>query len=218
MPRPRPASASPPTAVTAPLPDRRSFLQRAALGGVALTVGPVVLPIAGLVPSAGAQQRDDEALAAFAESLELVLVEVYGAAMPLLSEAITPVAQTFAGHHRDHAETFAELAGDAATGAPNPVLLEALAPVLDGLSGQGEALALARDLESQVVVTYTWAMTTIEDAPVVEGVATILPIEAAHAAALAEALGEGLEASFPSGAFESADLTFGLDPVAHPVR
>jgi hypothetical protein len=201
-----------------PTTDRRSFLQQAALGAAAITIGPTVLPLAGLLPAAGAQQRDDEALAAFAESLELTLVEAYEAGEPLLSEDLAAVAQTFASHHREHAATFAELAGDQAGGEANPVMLEALTPLLEELDGQTSTLSLLRDLENQVVITYAWAMTTLEAASVIEGVATILPVESAHATALAEALGEGPQAWFPSGAFEADDLAFGIDPAFHPIR
>ena len=196
---------------------RRSFLARVAAGGAALSFGSALVPVSRLLSAAGAQQLDDIAIAAFAESVELSLVAAYDAGLPFLSSELTPVAETFASHHREHADVFGGLAGDAASGQPNAALMGALAPGIDALGGTNDVLAFVKTLENQAVATYAYALTAIEGTEVVTATASILPIESAHAAALSFALGEGPEAWFPFGAFESADIVNGLDPAVFPV-
>lgn len=196
---------------------RRSFLKRVAAGGAALSFGSALVPVSGLLSAAGAQRFDDAAIAAFAESVELSLVAAYEAGVPFLSSELTPVAETFMGHHREHAEVFAELAGDEASGQPNTALMGALAPGIDSLAGTNDVLLFAKTLENQAVATYGYTLTAIEGTEVVTATASILPIESAHAAALSFALGEGPDAWFPFGAFESPDIANGLDPAVFPV-
>lgn len=196
---------------------RRSFLTRAAAGGAALSFGSVLVPVSRLLPRAGAQPLDDVAIAAFAESVELSLVAAYEAGVPFLSSELTPVAETFMEHHREHAEVFAELAGDAASGQPNTALMGALAPGIEALTGTNDVLVFAKTLENQAVATYGYTFTVLEGSDVVTATAGILPIESAHATALSYAVGEGPEAWFPFGAFESPDIANGLDPAVFPV-
>lgn len=197
-------------------PDRRTFLARAAAGG-AVSLGGVLVPVTRWLPAAGAQTGGVEALAAFAESVELVAVSAYESGAELLSAGLAPVLQTFRGHHEEHAATYAEVAGSAATGAPNVALLEALTPAIEALSTQNEVLRFARDLENQLAVTWGHLLSRVEDDDAVAALATILPVEASHAAELAYELEEGPDAWFPFGPFESSDLAVGFDPSVFPV-
>ena len=206
----------PTTERAAPTP-RRTFLRRATSGALVVAIGPALVPAGRFLPAAGAQATGDAALAAFAESIELVAVAAYEAGAELLSDDLAPVLRTFAGHHAEHAEAWAELAGDRATGEPNPALLEALAPTIEGFGTQNEVLRFARDLENQLSVTCGHLLSVLEDAGAATAAATILPVEASHAAALSYELQEGLDAAFPFGPVESADLLFGLDPAVFPV-
>lgn len=196
---------------------RRTFLGGAASGALVAAVAPAVVPGGWSVPAAGAQGAGDAALAAFAESVELVAVQAYDAGIPFLSEDLTPILQTFSAHHAEHAEAYADLAGDLATGRPNPVLLEALTPTIEGFASQNEVLRFARDLENQLSVTCGHLLTVLQDGDAAAVAATILPVESSHATALSYELQDGLQASFPFGAVETADLLFGLDPVLFPV-
>lgn len=198
-------------------PDRRAFLRRSATAGALVAVGPALVPVERFLPPAGAQVGGDAALAAFAESVELVAVAAYEAGVELLSESLAPVLQTFAGHHEEHAEAWAAAAGDAATRRPNPALLAALTPAIDAFGSQNEVLTFARDLENQLSVTFGHLVTVVEDPDVVAAAATILPVESSHAAALSYELDEGIEAWFPFGPLESTDLAIGLDPDVFPV-
>ncbi len=197
--------------------DRRRFLARSTAGALLLTAGPAVVPAGGWLAAAGAQAGRDPQLAAFAESVELVAVAAYEAGIAFLSEDLAPLLQTLSAHHAEHAEAWAEIAGDLATGQPNELLIAALTEAIDGFSGQSEVLRFARDLENQLSVTCGHLLTQLEDADAATTAATILPVESSHAAALSFELGEGLEAGFPFGAVESSDLAFGFDPSIFPV-
>ncbi len=174
------------------------------------------MPVSSLLPAAGAQGLDDQAIAVFAQSVELAAVEAYKAGAPLLSPETLPVAQLFLGHHQEHADAFGSLAGDAATNAPNAALLEALQPTLAGLSDEAGVLTFAKGVEDQAGATYAFALTALQSPEAASGTATILPVESAHSAALAMALGLGPDEWFPFGAFESADIANGLDPNVFP--
>lgn len=197
--------------------SRRTFLRRAASGAAVVAVGPVLVPVGRFVPPVGAQESVDAGLAAFAASVELVAVAAYEEGVGFLSDDLAPILQTFSGHHAEHAEAWADLAGDRAGGEPNTLLLEALTPAIEGFSTQNEVLRFARDLENQLSVTCLHLLTLIQKTDAATVAATILPVESSHATALSYELQEGLDASFPFGAIESADLTFGLDPAAFPV-
>jgi rubrerythrin len=200
------------------LVERRSFLRRAGVGVAVVAVGPVLVPVDRFLPAAGAQTGGDPALAAFAESVELVAVAAYEAGVELLSDDLVPVLQTFIGHHEEHAEIWAEVAGEAATGEPNAALLVALTPAIEAFDSQGDVLRFARDLENQLSVTCGYLLTVLQDADAVAAVATIHPVESSHAATLSYELAEGPAAWFPFGALESADVALGLDPAAFPVE
>ncbi len=197
---------------------RRSFLKKAAVGGAAITFGSALVPVSSLLSSAGAQALTDVDIAVFAESVELAAVEAYKAGAPLLSPEVLPVAELFLGHHQEHAAAFGGIAGDAATGAPNAALLEALMPTIAGLTDEAGVLEFARGIENQAAVTYAFALTALQDPGAAQGTATILPVEEAHSAAISVALGQlDPEVLFPSGAFVSADIANGVDPAMFPV-
>ncbi len=196
---------------------RRSFLKKAAVGGAAITFGSALVPVSSLLSAAGAQELDDQSIAVFAESVELAAVAAYEAGAPLLSAEVLPVAQTFLQHHQEHAQAFASLAGDAATGQANAALLEALTPTIGGLASEADVLGFAKTVENQAVATYAFALTALQSPEAASGTATILPVESAHAAALSFALGEGPDMWFPFGAFESADIAQGINPADFPV-
>lgn len=199
-----------------PMSSRRSFLTAASGVALGASAAPILVPVGRLLPRAAAQQLDGPGFAAFGESLELAVVEAYGGIVDLLSNDLATVADGFVDHHREHAQGFAELAGDRATGHANGPLLEALTPQVEALGTQNAALTLAKNTENQIVATYAWALSQLADDAAASRVATILPAESAHAAALGHILGEGFDGAFPFGAFESADIANGLDPNVFP--
>src|SRR5947209_15021138 len=99
--------------------SRRRVVGGVGIGGITITLGSTLLPWHELVgPGWADQAQDDRALAKFAQSLELAAVAGYQAAATsgkITTPAVVTAAQTFAGHHQDHAKAFGALAGDQAT-------------------------------------------------------------------------------------------------------
>jgi hypothetical protein len=131
----------------------------------------------------------------------------------------------FLSHHQQHADAFGAVAGADARPKANEKLVAFVTPTLntvaqgvkDGGKGTeeltGAVLEFARVLENQAAYTYAAALTLLQSADYAKATSTILPIEAQHAAVLAIALGKGPDAIFPTGAFESAALGDGTDPL-----
>jgi hypothetical protein len=208
--------------------SRRSFMKKTGIAGVGGTLlatggGLFVPKLAGL---AGAQEGlTDTAIAGYAQSVELAAVAAYTAAAPALSGDVLAVATLFAGHHQEHADAFGAVAGDDARPEANEALVAAVTPTLTTVADAVEAgetgdelttavLQFAKVLENQAAYTYAAALTLLTDAAYAAATSTILPIEAQHATVLSLALGEGPEEWFPTGAFESAALGDGTDPLA----
>ena len=205
---------------------RRTFLRQAGLagaGGALLTVGGGLMPLSRLTGIAAAQEGlTDTAIAGFAQSVELAAVAAYEAAAPALSGDVLAVAQLFLSHHQDHADAFGAVAGDDARPQPNEALVAAVTPTLESVAAAVEAgqdvttdvLKFAKVVENQAAYTYAAALTLLTDPAYAAATSTILPIEAQHATVLSLALGEGPDQWFPTGAFESAALGDGTDPLA----
>jgi hypothetical protein len=212
--------------LTAARGARRSFLKKAGVagaGGALLSLGGGLMPLTRLGGLAAAQDGlTDTVIAGYAQSVELAAVAAYTAAAPALKGDVLAVAQLFLGHHQDHADAFGAVAGDDARPEANPKLVAAVTPTLqavaDGVAAgtdmTTDVLQFAKTLENQAAYTYAAALTLLMDPAYAAATSTILPIEAQHATVIALALGEGPDAWFPSGAFESAALGDGTDPLA----
>jgi hypothetical protein len=147
------------------------------------------------------------------QSVELAAVAAYTAAAPVLSAGTLPVAQLFMKHHQQHADAFGAVAGSKAVTAPNKTLIAAVTPALQKITDEMGALEFAFMLEGQAAYTYAAALTLLQDPAYAAATATILPIEAQHQVVLGLALGKDVTAVFPTGAFESASLGDGTDPL-----
>jgi Ferritin-like domain len=156
---------------------------------------------------------DDQTIAGYAQSVELAAVAAYTAAAPVLSSGTLPVAQLFMMHHQQHADAFGAVAGSKAVTAPNSALITAVTPALQAIKDEMGALEFAFILEGQAAYTYAAALTLLQDPAYAAATATILPIEAQHQVVLGLALGKEVTAVFPTGAFESASLGDGSDPL-----
>ncbi len=156
---------------------------------------------------------DDQSIAGYAQSIELAAVDAYTAAAPVLSAGTLPVAQLFMQHHQQHADAFGAVAGSKAVTAPNATLITAVTPTLQAITDEMGALEFAFTLEGQAAYTYAAALTLLQDPAYAAATATILPIEAQHQVVLGLALGKDVTAVFPTGAFESASLGDGSDPL-----
>ncbi len=156
---------------------------------------------------------DDQTIAGYAQSVELAAVAAYTAAAPVLSSGTLPVAQLFMTHHQQHADAFGAVAGAKAVSVPNKTLIAAVTPTLQAIKDEMGALEFAFTLEGQAAYTYAAALTLLQDPAYAAATATILPIEAQHQVVLGLALGKDVTAVFPTGAFESASLGDGTDPL-----
>jgi hypothetical protein len=191
---------------------RRRFLAGSA--GVAAVGAAVLLPgLPARLAAARGLRLDDASIAGYAQSVELAAVAVYTMAAPLLTPATLPVAQLFLSHHTDHAAAFGAVAGSHAATAPNAKLVAALGPSIAALKTEKDALEFAFVVEGQAAYTYAAALTLLQDPKYAAATATILPIEAQHQVVLGLALGKSVKDVFPTGAFESAALGDGSDPL-----
>jgi Ferritin-like domain len=206
--------------------SRRSFMKKAGVasaGTALLSVGGGLVPFTRLGGLAGAQEGlTDTVIAGYAQSVELAAVAAYTAAAPALKGDPLAVAQLFLGHHQDHADAFGAVAGADARPEANAKLVAAVTPTLEAVAAAVKAgtdvttdvLKFALTVENQAAYTYAAALTLLQDPAYAAATSTILPIEAQHATVIALALGEGPDAWFPTGAFESAALGDGTDPKA----
>lgn len=200
-----------------PAVSRRRFLQRAGIGGLALTIGTSVLPVSRLLTPAFGQELTDADLAAFAESMELAAVEAYkvaGAGGKITNKAVADAAVTFAAHHAEHAKAFAALSDGKATGRPNPKLLDTVAGQLKSASDEKAVIQLVFDLEDAAAATYMSALGLLDTPQALALTASVLPVESQHATTLGAVLAKRGEDLVP--AFETKDRA--LDPTTFPVR
>jgi hypothetical protein len=210
--------------------SRRQFLQGVGLGGLALTIGPAVLPLQGLLSPAAAAtapKLTDEQIAAFAESLELAAVAGYAAAASKVhTPAVAQAAATFSNHHSQHATAFAAMSKGTATGKANPKLVQVVGDQLRNANGEMGAVKIAYDLENAAAATYLFALGALAGNGALQLTASILPVESQHAVVLGQVLGlsefEPTAGSTDPSAgtgyvppFVTTDLH--IDPVAFPV-
>ena len=166
-----------------------------------------------------AQLPTDSDLAAFSQSVELAIAAAYDALMPRFAERVQPVVAAFRLHHLAHADELARAAGEigraagtTSTAAPNAGILAALAPRIEAAGDEPTALQLVVALENQLTATHAFSLTTLEQPATVRTVATILPVEATHAAVAGGLLGTAVPDLFVNGSFESALVSDGADP------
>ncbi len=172
--------------------SRRRFLRHAGTG-LALAIGGLALPVGALLDAASAQTLDDTAIAKFAESVELAAVAAYTSAAQsgkVKTPAVLATATTFAGHHRDHAKAFGAFAGDAGSAVANPGLLQAVGDQIREAPDEMAILAVAFATENAAAATYLFAIGALTSAQALAATASIMPVEAQHAAVLGYVLGK----------------------------
>jgi hypothetical protein len=160
-------------------------------------------------------QPTDLAFLAFAQSFELVLVQAYGTALStnLLSAKVASTVRSFQDHHLDHAQSFAGVAGKAATGIANQSMLAAVTPSLQSAASEAQLVQALVQAETAAVATYTAGLAQIIGTDPAALVGSIQPIEARHAAVLGQALNLPIDQYSP--VFESADAA--LTPAQYPI-
>ncbi len=168
---------------------RRSFVVRsgALLSGaaVALLAGRDALAARAASPAEGDVRVLNAALAA---EFEAVAAYGLGVATGLLQPPVRALAQTFQGHHREHADLLAKTVARLG-GAPAAAKAEYAFPT-ESLATQADVLRFAAKLEQGAVSAYLGAVPLFADRDLAKAAASILGDEAMHWAVLRQALGE----------------------------
>lgn len=187
--------------------SRRRFLTRAATGG-AIAFGATVIPVASMVPAALAQTTtsgtsatggstppttkkrvepsvsgSDLTVVQFAQTVELAVVELYGTMIDggKLPNSLSETARVFKGHHQDHADALAKLAGSDAPNTANAKLLAELNPKVAAASTAKDLAQIAYGVEDGAASTYLYALGVLQEWDVAGAASSILPVEAQHA-------------------------------------
>ena len=180
---------------------RRTFLRRAGLTGLVITIGDQLLPLGQLMPAAAQEEDKIEpaAMLDFLRELELTLVEIYRRATEggLVTSAggLALLAQ-FATHHQAHADALAS--SGARTARPSDNLMDALRDRLDARGDEAGVLAFLYDLENGSAATHLYAAGIVEGRPALSAITDILPVEAAHAVAVGDLLGRSPDSVMPA--------------------
>ncbi|MGH9093572.1 MAG: ferritin-like domain-containing protein, partial [Acidimicrobiales bacterium] len=151
--------------------------------------GRQVPPVSTTVAPVG---DPDRATAAFLVGIELAAAAVHAAAVAtgkLLEPAAANLLNACAAHHRAHGQALAGYATLAGPPAANTVLAGQFAPQVAAAPDQGPLLRIIYGLEQRMGATELAAIETLQDPAALRLVASILPVEAQHAALLANLLG-----------------------------
>lgn len=159
-----------------------------------------------------AQTSGDAGLQAFAQSVELALVQAYAEVAsagtitsPTAVDATTAIAQ----HHQEHARAVGDSAGTRAPNAPNRRLMNRFRADLRTASDEAATLAVLLRLENEAASTYMFVLGSLEATPALQLAASILPVESEHAVVLAGLVLQSPAQAFPS--FETQDQAFRPD-------
>jgi hypothetical protein len=189
------------------LADRRSFLK---VGGITVAMSAVVaacgstpsteddLPVTGTAPTIEeddglieASQELDVTLLRTAQSIEVLAVDTYQAALDsglVTSTVLADTVRLFQEQHGEHAELLGATtidAGGTPYEEPNPYLGEnVVGPVLEVLSTEAEVVALAVDVENTAAQTYVFATEALSTPALRQGIMSIGGVEARHLAVL----------------------------------
>lgn len=153
--------------------------------------------------------KDDRALLAFANAAEFAARDLYAAAaaMPMFSAEQAAMLVGFHDHHRAAAQAFAGLIGSAATNVRSDAVYNAFRSKFMG-TDENAVFDVLRELENTLVATHLTLVGTLEGTEGAALVASVLSIQARHAAALALLGGRTLNDALANGA---APLTPGVD-------
>jgi hypothetical protein len=196
-------------------PSRRTVLRQALTGGAVVTIGATVVPVAGLVRPAAAQEAKPltpAELAGFAEAVELAAAAVYSKESGrLTTPALQQAAAAFGDHHRQHAAAYAPGAADKATGQPNARLVQVVTDELGDTRNEQGVAKVFFDMEMALAGTHTYLLGLLKDPGALRLAASVLPVEAQHATVFGTAAAQPIDKIVPS--FESEDQK--LDPALY---
>jgi hypothetical protein len=147
-----------------------------------------------LAGKAFASQPSDIQILQTAASIETLAVATYQTALTLpfiggssANGVVRAFAQMTMSQHAQHQQAFnaaiAQLGGKQQTN-PDPVLLQVVNKAKPGLTGPGPVVALALELEQGAAETYVANVSALSDANAKKVTASIMGVEAQHAAIL----------------------------------
>lgn len=175
---------------------RNDFVRRGAFAGGALAAAGFGAALVALMDTpAWADQSTDVQTLQTAASIENLAVATYGTALtlPFIGGAdANAVVKAFAmktkDQHQEHADAFnaaVKTLGGTEQREPDPVLLDVVNKAKPGLTGPGPVVALALQLENGAAQTYVANTGALTDANARKVTASIMGVEAQHAAILA---------------------------------
>ena len=180
---------------------RRTFLRRAGITGLVITIGDSLVPLGQLMPASAQEDGEIEptAMLDFLRELELTLVEIYRRAAEgglVTSAGGQALLAQFAAHHQAHADALAS--SGARTARPSDNLMDALRDRLDARGDEAGVLGFLYDLENGSAATHLYAAGIVEARPALSAITDILPVEAAHAVAVGDLLGRSPDSVMPA--------------------
>jgi rubrerythrin len=193
--RERRVAGAPDSDETKAFADARDELLPAAFGGKVLGAAGVGAVFATLLASkAFASQPADVQILQTAASIEVLAVATYQTALTLpfiggssANGVVKAFAQMTMAQHAQHEQAFnaavTQLGGKKQTN-PDPALLQVVNKAKPGLTGPGQVVALALELEQGAAETYVANMSALKDANAKKVTASIMGVEAQHAAIL----------------------------------
>jgi rubrerythrin len=148
-----------------------------------------------------AQASGDAGIAAFAQSVEVALVQAYqdlAATGKVTTPAAVDMTTTFATHHQDHARALGDAAGSGAASGPNAKLAHGFRTEIRNAPDENTALDVVLGLENEAASTYLFVLGALEAPDALRLAGSILPVESEHAVALAELVGKNPRETFPT--------------------
>lgn len=173
----------------------RNRLMPDAFGGKMLLAAGAGTAIATLLAGeAFASQGSDVQMLQTAASIEVLAVATYQTALTLpfiggstANGVVKAFAETTMNQHSQHEQAFnaaiTKLGGKTQTN-PDPVLLQVVEKAKPGLTGPAQVVALALELEQGAAETYVANVGALSDANAKAVTASIMGVEAQHAAIL----------------------------------
>lgn len=161
------------------------------------------------------QASGDAGIEAFAQSVELALVQAYqelAGAGKVATPAAVDATTAFAAHHQQHAQTLGDAAGNRAASGPNAKLVRRWRTQVRDARDENAALETMLALENQAASTYLFVVGALEATEALGLAASILPVESEHAVVLAQLLGHNGTEAFPT--FQTQDQA--LEPDQYP--
>jgi Ferritin-like domain len=148
-----------------------------------------------------AQRSGDAGIAAFAQSIELALVQAYAAIAAtgkVTTSAAIEATASFAAQHGEHATALGVAAGGSATDVPNRRLVNGFRRQIESAGDESALLEIALSLENEVASTYLFVLSALEATQTLQLPASILPVESRHAVVLATLREKDPTETFPT--------------------